>query len=232
MSLNDGTSASQRAASSTANRYDVVIFDFDGTLADSGPWFRSVMNDVAKHFGFRAVGEEEFEALRGRPAHEVVKLLGVPRWKLPFIARHFRKLMSDDSVQIFLFDGIDELLAALTARGLTIVVASSNSEANVRRVLGEKNVRHIAHFACGIGLLGKARVFRALVRKTKTTPSRVLSIGDELRDIEASRKAGLSTGAVPWGYGSADSLRAQVPDHMFESVAEILDAVTIRETSS
>lgn len=232
MNMKAEASTPQSPTSNTANRYDVVIFDFDGTLADSGPWFRSVMNDVAKHFGFRAVGEEEFEALRGRPAHEVVKLLGVPKWKLPFIARHFRKLMSDDAVQIFLFDGIDELLAALAARGITIVVASSNSEANVRRVLGEKNTRHIAHFACGIGLLGKARVFRALVRKTKATPSRVLSIGDELRDIEASRKAGLAAAAVPWGYGSADSLRAQEPDHMFESVAEILAAVTITESAS
>src|SRR3954451_19595424 len=67
-------------------RYDLAIFDFDGTLADSAIWMAGVFNDVADRFGYRRVSEDELQMLRGRSNREIVRYLGVPAWKLPFIA--------------------------------------------------------------------------------------------------------------------------------------------------
>lgn len=206
--------------------YDLVIFDFDGTLADSAPWFRSVFNDVARRYRFRQLSEEEMEALRRRPNREVVRYLGVPMWKLPFIARHMRKLMHENAHAIPLFEGVGPLLQELASRNITIAIATSNFEPNVRQILGPENCRHIARYACGVPIFGKARAFRKIARQLGVPPNRVLAIGDEVRDIEAARKAGIAAGAVAWGFATPEILRAHQPDHFFTSMQEIVHAVT------
>lgn len=206
--------------------YDLVIFDFDGTLADSAPWFRSVFNDVARRYRFRQLSEEEMEALRGRPNREVVRYLGVPKWKLPFIARHMRRLMHENAHAIPLFEGVGALLEELASRNITIAIATSNFEPNVRQILGPDNTRHIAQYACGVPIFGKARVFRKITRKLGVPPNRVLAIGDEVRDIEAARKVGIAAGAVAWGFATPEILRAHQPDYFFNSMQEIASTVT------
>jgi phosphoglycolate phosphatase len=72
--------------------YSLIIFDLDGTLADSFPWFRRHVNDVADRFKFRRVTEDDIETLRHSGSREILAHLEVPRWKLPWIARHMRRL--------------------------------------------------------------------------------------------------------------------------------------------
>jgi phosphoglycolate phosphatase len=208
------------------NRYDLAIFDFDGTLADSAGWFRSVVNHVALRYGFRQVTDEVLEDLRGQSSAAIIRYLGVPAWKMPFIAAYMRQLVARDAHQIALFDGIDALLSSLVECGVTIAIVTSNAEANVRRILGEQNSRRIDHYACGASLFGKAAKFRSVIKITKVHPDRTIAIGDEVRDLEAARKAGVSAGAVGWGYATVDRLRAEQPDYLFFSTDEIRQAVT------
>ena len=208
------------------NRFDLAIFDFDGTLADSATWVRSVINHVALRYGFRQVTDEELEELRGQPSAAIIRYLGVPAWKLPLIARHMRQLIARDAHQIKLFDGIDALLSSLVECGVTIAIVTSNSEANVRHILGDRNAKRIDHYACGASLFGKAAKFRSVLKLTRASPDRTIAIGDEVRDLEAARKAGLTVGAVGWGYATVDLLRAQQPDYLFLSMDDIRQAVT------
>ena len=208
------------------NRYDLAIFDFDGTLADSAGWFRSVINQVALRYGFRQVTDEELEALRGQPSAAVIRSLGLPAWKMPFIANHMRQLVARDAHKIALFEGVDALLSSLAECGVTLAIVTSNSEANVRRILGQENATRIAHYACGASLFGKASKFRTIIKATSADPRRTIAIGDEVRDLEAARKAGLAAGAVGWGYATVDLLRAQRPDHLFLSMDDIRAAIT------
>ena len=208
------------------NRFDLAIFDFDGTLADSAAWFRSVINHVALRYGFRQVSDEELDDLRGQPNATIIRYLGVPAWKMPLIASHMRQLVARDAHQIELFDGIDALLSSLVECGVTIAIVTSNSEANVRRILGEQNSKRINHYACGASLFGKAAKFRSVIKSTRASPDRTIAIGDEVRDLEAARKTGLAAGAVGWGYATVDLLRAEQPDYLFLSMDEIRAAVT------
>ena len=84
-----------------------------------------------------------------------------------------------------LFDGVPEALRAIAARGVKIAVVSSNAEGNVRRALGPELSALVTTWSCGAGLFGKAKHFRDVLRATKVAPERALSIGDEIRDIEA-----------------------------------------------
>jgi len=198
----------------------LVIFDLDGTLADSFPWFLRVVNTVARRHRFRSIRPEEVEMLRGKNTRQILDFLEVARWKLPFIARDVRRMKSQALAEIALFDGVEVMLAELDAKGIVIALVSSDSEANARRALGG-SARFVAHFACGASLFGKAAKFRKVLRRAGIPAGRTVAIGDEVRDGEAARIAGIAFGAVSWGYASIDALRCLNPDFVFVEMAEI-----------
>ncbi|MDQ4136845.1 MAG: HAD hydrolase-like protein [Pseudomonadota bacterium] len=208
-------------------RYDLVIFDFDGTLADSAEWTLGILNQVAERYGFRQVSEAETAMLRGWDNRAIIRYLGVPAWKLPLIANHMRKLAARDAGQIRLFPGVDALLARLSGAGVRLAIVSSNAEENVRRILGPANSALIAHYACGASIFGKAAKFRQVLRASGIARSRTLCIGDEARDIEAAVAERLACGAVTWGYATPELLRAREPTLLFRSLDEIGAAVTL-----
>lgn len=206
----------------TVPRYRLAILDFDGTLADSGGWFLQMSDDLSHRFGFRSVGADEVEMLRGFTTREIIRFLGISRWKIPRIARYLHKLMGEQADQIALFDGIDSLIGALSSSGVRIAIVSSNTEANVRAILGPAIAAYIDWFECGASLFGKAPRYRRVVRKSGLSPSVAISIGDETRDIVAARKAGISAGAVLWGYANRAGLTRFDPDALFETPDDIM----------
>lgn len=202
--------------------YELAIFDFDGTLADSAEWMGSVFNDVAKRFGYRTISRTEMDMLRGRTNREIIRYLGVPAWKIPLIARHMRDLIARDAGEIRLFDGVDGCLRRLSAHGVRLAIVSSNAEANVRRILGPDNAARISCFECGASLFGKAAKFRRVVKRSGVAPHRTICIGDEARDIEAAARAGLASGAVTWGYAKPELLQSLCPTLMFGSLEDVV----------
>jgi phosphoglycolate phosphatase len=206
-------------------RWQLVVFDFDGTLADSFPWFTEVLNDVARRWRFRGVAQAEHASLRELDANEVLRHLGVPRWKVPLIAADLRRRMARDIERIALFDGVAQLLERLHDNGLSLAIASSNAAANVEVVLGPHLCRLVIDRECGAAIAGKADRLRRLLRRHRVSPTRAIYIGDELRDIDAARRVGLTAGAVGWGYNDVAVLRRRGPDLLFRDLAEIGDTL-------
>jgi phosphoglycolate phosphatase len=205
--------------------FSLAIFDYDGTLADSFPWFCSVLNQTARQFGFREVAEGEADALRALESREIMARLGVPLWKLPAIAVHMRRLSAEAGDAVPLFPDVEPMLARLAASGVTIAIVSSNGEEAVRRTLGAA-AAHVSHFDCGASLWGKSAKFKAVIAKAGALSQRTISIGDEIRDIDAARRAGIAAGAVTFGYNTAASLRARGPDLIFDSYEELTAKLT------
>ncbi|WP_042691089.1 HAD hydrolase-like protein [Azospirillum sp. B506] len=201
--------------------YRLAIFDFDGTLADSFPWFVGVLNGVADRYGFNRVRAGEMDLLRSYDAQQIMRHLRVANWKLPFIANHMRRMMARDIDGIRLFDGVPEMLRLLHERGITIAIVSSNSADNIRRVLGEDSAGLVARYGCGASLFGKAAKFRRMLRVTGVSADRAIGIGDEVRDIDAARAVGMGCAAVAWGYTRGDALAARRPDRLLTRVEEI-----------
>ena len=202
-------------------KYDIAAFDFDGTLADTMPWFNTILNTVAEKYNFRKIDASEREALRSRDAMEILKYLNIPLWKLPAIMTHVRTLMQEIDPSVQLFDGIPQALARLKASGLRLAVVSSNSVENVKRVLGEETAALFDDYECGSDLFGKAAKIDRLLKQHGTSPERFLLVGDEMRDIDAARKAGVRVGSVAWGYNHVDALRGRGPDELFLAVQDL-----------
>lgn len=202
-------------------RYRLVIFDFDGTLADSFGWMLEVIGDVARRYRFAAPRTSELELLRGKDTRAILAHLGVSTWKLPFIARHMRKRIARETERIALFPGVPELLEQLASSGATVAIVSSNAEANVRAILGAKTAAHVRFYACGAGLFGKRKKFRDVLSACGVSREETIAIGDELRDLTAAREEGIASGAVSWGYATPEILRAQAPTVMFERFEDL-----------
>jgi len=205
-----------------ATRYALAIFDFDGTLADSGDWFLSIADDLADRFKFRRVAPGEVEALRGRTTRDVIRHLGIPRWKLPAMGRYVHARLAEQIDRIALFDGVTDVIHTLADAGVRIAVVTSNSEHNARAVLGPLADR-VEMFECGASLFGKAPRYRKVLRRTRISREATLSIGDETRDIAAARKVGIAAGAVLWGYANREVLLRCEPDMVFERPCEVLE---------
>ncbi len=204
-------------------KYKLVIFDFDGTLADSLPWFISIVNQLAEHHKFKRIETREHTLLRGYDARRVIEHLGIPMWRIPLIARDLRQRMAQDLQSIALFNGVDRLLRDLSGRGVALAITSSNSPENIRRVLGADNAALIQRYECGASLFGKGKKFRKLLREFAVSPAEAICIGDEIRDLQAARTERIPFGAVSWGYTTPHSFAACSPDELFISIDDIAE---------
>ncbi|MDQ8035270.1 MAG: HAD-IA family hydrolase [Bordetella sp.] len=202
-------------------KYPLIAFDFDGTLADTLPWFESILDDVAERYGFRKTSAAERRELRRQGVQEILKFLGIPLWKAPAILIHVRERMNEAGPQIPLFDGVPAALALLRAQGVKLAVVSSNATDNVQRVLGAEISALFDDFECGTDLFGKAAKLERLMQRHGVAPAQTVLVGDEVRDVEAARKAGVACVAVAWGYNDAEALRAERPDALLTEVGEL-----------
>jgi phosphoglycolate phosphatase len=197
------------------------MFDSDGTLADTLPWMRSVFNELAEEFGFRKVEPHEYERFKNLHGAALFGELKLPLWKLPRVVQAMRRKMSGQTGRFQLYPGIPEVLQRLTQAGIKVAVVSTNSRENVEGVLGALNASLISHFGCGVSMFGKAARLRQTIRSCGVASSGAIYIGDEVRDAEAARAAGVAFGAVVWGQHDEGTLRARNPAEVFSSVGEI-----------
>lgn len=179
------------------------------------------MNELATEFKFKQIEDCDQQMVRGLSSMEVMKHLGVPMWKLPKIMNRMRSRAAEDWQAIQLFDGVESMLQGLAASGRSLGMVSSNSEANVRKILGPSNAALIQHFACGASLFGKASKLQTVLRRSGFRAEETLYIGDEIRDARATRKAKMAFGAVGWGYTQIEALKKEAPAMVFDRVEQI-----------
>lgn len=202
-------------------KYKLVLFDFDGTLADSADWFLKQLNSLADEFKFSRIDPADFEKLRGYSSKQIIQHMGMPLWKLPALMTRMRKAAAQHNGAIRLFPGVDSMLLELEQKGASVGIVSSNAETNIRQVLGSSNAARVRHFSCGASLFGKAVKLRGALRRHRIAAKESIYIGDEIRDATAAREAGMAFGAVEWGFTSAAALRKENPELMFSTVEEI-----------
>lgn len=207
-------------------KYKLAIFDFDGTLADSFPFFLATVNELADVHKFRRIESSELDTLRRYSAREMLAHVGLPLWKAPLVGRSFKQIMAGKIDQIPLFAGVDGMLRTLHENGVALSIATSNAYENVRHVLTPEITDLLVHPQCGTSLFGKSARLRNILRHTAVRPDEAIFIGDELRDMDAADGEGIHFGAVTWGYTHADALVARSPAEVFTSVEEMATKIS------
>ena len=208
--------------------FKLVVFDFDGTLADSIGKAVGIFNRLAPELGHRPV--EDLAEARAMTTRQFLRRHGIPFWRLPRLVRRYRALAAESAEDTRMFPGLTDALADLRATGVRLGVLSSNSEENIRRGLRANGVEELFAFVVGYPkLFGKARALKQILRAEGVARSEVLYVGDEVRDVEAARKAGVTSAAVTWGFHAESLLRENGPDHVVAGPTGLLPLLTLRE---
>jgi phosphoglycolate phosphatase len=191
-------------------KYDTILFDFDGTIADSEKIMFEALNAIAGEFGFQPVMPEEFPSLRQLSARAfVAERLRIPLWRVRKLLRLEKKTKAEyakRSTGIRMFSGMPDVLRALRENGVDIGIVTSAPREVVERALRENEVA-VDFVRAGVGTFGKARAIRGALRERRIG-AHALYVGDELRDAEACKKAGIAMLGVSWGLNDAAALRA------------------------
>lgn len=202
-------------------KYRLAIFDFDGTLADSFPFFIRVFNQLAEQHGFKGIEPAVVPTLRHYNTRQMMERVGLPAWKLPLVAKSFITLMRQNADSIRVFERVEDTLLYLANQGVTLAIVTSNSYDNVSQILGPTNTKLFRHFECGMSMFGKPPRIRKVLKQTGISCHEAIYIGDQVSDLEAARKVSVAFGAVSWGYGTIEALRQHFPEEEFDHVAAI-----------
>lgn len=200
-----------------------IIFDFDGTLANSKAVFVSVYNQIAQKNNYRQIGSENLQYLRTLSMAERCRYLKVPVYKIPFLAGAFLSLYKKSLADIELFAGIRDLLGQLRENGYQAAIISSNAENNIADFLNDQGIDSINGIYCSQGLFGKDKLIKRFLKKYDLKPHEVLYVGDELRDIVACKKTDVKVIWVEWGYDTEQIVTAAKPDYIARNPADIID---------
>jgi phosphoglycolate phosphatase len=206
-------------------KYKLVIFDFDGTLADTFPFVLHIMDQVSEKFGLKKVDTNEIDMLRTFDARRVMKHLDIPLWKVPAISNHVMNLLAEEIRFLSLFEGIGQLLQDLSSQGIKLGLVTSNSYENVCKILGPENAALIQYYECGVRIFGKQSKLKKVLHQSGIKADEAICIGDEIRDIQAAQKVKIPFGAVAWGFTNLEALKEYAPAEVFTKVGDIAERI-------
>jgi phosphoglycolate phosphatase len=210
--------------------FHMVIFDLDGTLADTIADVAYGVNEALGRMDFPPIPLEQVKKAVGPGRDEFIRMI-FPNVKNPdtkaFLSI-FREIYWDHCLdQTSLFEGMDSVLARL--RGRRLGVASNKPKAFSEKILKGLGVR--GHFN---EVMGPEDVVHAkphpemiikLLERVNGKPAKTLLVGDTDKDMLAGRGAGVGICGVSYGYGRVEDIERQNPDFMIECPADLLEII-------
>ena len=197
-----------------------IIFDFDGTIADS---FDYVADFMASEAGKAPLSHEQRKGLRGLSMVGMARKLGYKWWQGPMLFFKGRRRMRQAVKNLNSFAGVPETIRKLHAEGHELFILSNNSVANIRLFLHEQKIhKYFLEIYGGVGVFSKAPALRELLREQHLDVSQAVYVGDEHRDVEAAKRADMRAIAVSLGFSDRGNLKAMRPAAVADTPEELL----------
>ena len=205
-----------------------VLFDFDGTLADTAADLSRALNRLR---AARGLADVPLENLRPHASSGARGLLEAGMGILPdhpeykelresFLQHYAREICVDTR----LFPGMDILLEAIEARGLRWGIVTNKSTGLTRKIVAALSLdKRAACVVCGDTtphLKPHPASLQHAARELALEPAACVYLGDDLRDIQAARSAGMRSVAVEWGYGA--NVRSWQPDAVIRTPPDFI----------
>ncbi|MFZ1248747.1 MAG: HAD hydrolase-like protein [Candidatus Saccharimonadales bacterium] len=198
-----------------------VIFDFDGTIVDSLAGVIRVYEKVIG--GNRVLTAEQRRNLQNKNLLQIALAMGVPKWKLPFLALWGRRMFRHHMRSVQVHPGMTELIQTLHSRGVKLYVLSANRTANVEKYLGWHGLtKYFVGVYGGASFFSKVRKMRQLLDTESLAPKDVWCVGDEKIDVRSAHAVGMKVLAVSWGYSNKETLLEHQPEALVTEAHEIL----------
>lgn len=205
-----------------------VLFDLDGTLTDSQEGIMNSIEYTLNHYGIQVENRSSLRPWLGPPlVDSLMKYHGFDRGQALEGVKKYREYF--DAKGIFenrVYDGIEDLLAGLQARGHILMTATSKPEVAARRITDYFHLTKYFAFVGGASLddtrVHKGDVIRYVLETTQIKDlSQVMMVGDRENDMMGAKQNGLESIGVLYGYGDRDELETAGADHIAETVKDI-----------
>lgn len=201
-----------------------LIFDFDGTIADSFDIFVDALESVMQRP--KRLSSKEIADLRGRPTREIIAYLGIKKWQIPRLAVKGRRAVAERMGEVGLFADMPAVILDLQHLGYHLYIVSTNEEEVIRNVLKRNGLEEAFEaIYASASLFGKAKKLKSLQKKRGIPATQCVYIGDESRDIEAARQVGMRSIAVEWGYATPAALASHHPDVQVSKPKDLIGAL-------
>lgn len=201
-----------------------VIFDFDGTIAESLPAAIQVFEELtSRPERFTA---EQIQGMRDLSVPELLATLRVSKWKIPLLLFRGRRMLRAHMKGIGVHNGVAAVIKQLHEDGIPLYVLSSNSTENVRNYLQHHHlIQYFTGVYGGASVFGKAPLILRLLQREKIAKTKSWYVGDETRDVSAARAVGLHIASVTWGYNTRAALATKKPDVLVDTAPELQEAI-------
>jgi phosphoglycolate phosphatase len=207
---------------------DLIIFDLDGTLADTLPDIAAAANFACRRLGLPEHPQAAIRGMIGGGERKLMERLLGPapqdrveeclRLYLDHYTRHNGELTR-------IYPGVAQTLAQLSGKKLAVL--SNKLQRLTQQTLEAVDIARfftaIRGGGEGLALKPAPDQLLALISDLGVGPSRSLMVGDKIADIQAGREAGAFTAAVTYGYGDLDALKAASPDFLLARLAQLPD---------
>lgn len=210
--------------------FETIIFDYDGTLADTAPLIVHVTKETLKHFGIYDVSEDLVRSNIGLPLVDCLRLDGnLNNAQAEEAVVVYRRIFAESLDDTVYFPGVAETLVRLHSRGIRMGIATSRSTGSLHAMLDSHNLRQYftAIVTVDDNLAAKPAPDMALevLRQLGSSADTALMVGDTTFDLEMGRRAGCRTCGVTYGNHSRARLRETSPDYLIDAFNELLRIV-------
>ena len=207
-------------------RIRYILFDFDGTLADTFDLSFALYDRIAGEYGCEPLKQGDRQIIAAGRPQDLLRKYNMSAHKLGLITLRIRKEIHNHVPHMKPFEGMKEALTAIKDKGYRLGIITSNARPNVLLFLENNGMDSLFDFVySGRSLFGKDKVFKRMFAKKNIHPASAIYVGDETRDIEACRKVGIPIVSVTWGMNNREILSSLHPDQMAHTPQEIIRCI-------
>ena len=209
-------------------RYDYCLFDFDGTIADTGEGIRRSVAWALEKLGYEVPEERELNRFIGPPLHDTFReMFGMSDPEAQRAIEVYRERYVDIGLyESKVYPGIAPLLKALHEAGVWVALASSTPTFMLERLSKYFGLAPYIDRISGVGLDRHAADKRDLLMAALpegADPSRVCMVGDRKFDIEAAKALGFTAIGAGFGYAPEGELQASGSDYVFDAPRALME---------
>lgn len=201
----------------------LIIFDFDGVLADSMGLVLEFFNMINEKYGLKkAESQKDISDLFHKNVYEGLIDAGLDESKSADFLDDMKKLTLKYKGSLNPFAGIVKSLKKLKQKGYMLAIISSNHSDVIKTFIERNDLNGVFEFIYGAeNLTSKIEKINKLSEKVEIDKNKTYYVGDTKGDINEGKEAGVKTVAACWGYHSKDELQSADPDFLVESVEKL-----------
>lgn len=209
-----------------SKRYDLLIFDWDGTLMDSAGTIVACIQQASADLGWPVPSREAASHIIGLGLREAVEALfpGRGEDEVPLLVERYRHHYLGQDHEIALFDGARELIEDLHRGGHLLAVATGKARRGLDRAFGHSGLEpyfHASRTADETFSKPHPAMIEELLDELMIAPERALMVGDTSHDLEMARNAGIDALAAAYGAHPAGHLAGYEPVALCLSFTEL-----------